>query len=220
VLPCNLKVWTKYSPFFAFFFLPFASTAEVSFLLVFDSVQNVLRAKGVIDLLIFDFLCRSFFSIKNARTHWKTLLFSPFFCAVTNRRERKHMRLIVVLKHPFFQGKVSFWPLFCLVLVPSPYNTMIYLNSNCFLLLFSLTCSSECYHSIPKRRQVGYFFHQEPCSIRSRATMVVERVDCGGSQTFTLALGTNFYGEKVTIFTCSEMDVSEGNKRFLASPET
>jgi len=50
--------------------------------------------------------------------------------------------------------------------------------------------------------------------------MVVEWVDCCGSQTFTVALGTNFYSEKVTIFTCSEMDVSEGNKRFLASPET
>jgi len=148
------------------------------------------------------------------------LLFPPFFCTVGNRTGRKHMWLIVALEHPFWQRKVSFWPLFCLVLEPSPYNTMIYLNSNCFLLLFSLTCSSECYYSIPKRRQVGNFFHQEPCSIQSRATMVVEWVDCCRSQIFIVALGTNFYSEKVTIFSCSEMAISEGNKRFLASWET
>ena len=64
----------------------------------------------------------------------------------------------------------------------------------------------------PREGKWVIFFHQEPCSIRSRATMVVERVDCGGSQTFTVALGTNFYGEKVTIFTCSEMDVSKEKK--------
>jgi len=50
--------------------------------------------------------------------------------------------------------------------------------------------------------------------------MVVEWVDCHRSQIFTIALGFNFYSEKVTIFTCSEISVSEGNKRFLASPET
>jgi len=50
--------------------------------------------------------------------------------------------------------------------------------------------------------------------------MVVEWVDCGGSQTFTVALGTNFYGEKANISICSEAAVSKGNRRFLASPET
>jgi len=50
--------------------------------------------------------------------------------------------------------------------------------------------------------------------------MVVEWVDCCGSQIFTVALGTNFNSEKVTILTCSEIAVSKGNKRFLASPET
>jgi len=42
---------------FAFSFLLFASTAEVSFLLVFESAQIVLRAKSVFDywFLIFCF---------------------------------------------------------------------------------------------------------------------------------------------------------------------
>ena len=105
--------------------------------------------------LIFCFGCFSPLKCKNSL---KNSPFSPFFCAVTNRRERKHMRLIVVLEHPVLARKVSFWLLFCLVLGTSPYNTIIYLNSNDFLLLFSLTCSSECYYSIPKRRQVGNFF--------------------------------------------------------------
>ena len=112
----------------------------------------------------------------------------------------------------FFAKKSKFLTTFFLVLEPSPYNTMIYLNSNCFLLLFSLTCSSECYYSIPREGKWVTVFHQEPCSIWSRATMAVEWVDCCRSQIFIVALGTNFYSEKVTIFSCSE-----GNKRFLAS---
>ena len=50
--------------------------------------------------------------------------------------------------------------------------------------------------------------------------MAVVWVYCCGRKIFTVALGTNFYGEKVKIFHCSEMAVSKGNKRFLASPET
>jgi len=46
--------------------------------------------------------------------------------------------------------------------------------------------------------------------------MVVEWVDCCRSQVFSIALGTSFYSEKVTIFSCSEMTISKGNKRFLA----
>jgi len=48
--------------------------------------------------------------------------------------------------------------------------------------------------------------------------MVVEWIDCCRSQIFTVSLGINFY--TLIIFICSEMAVSRGNKRFLASPET
>jgi len=52
--------------------MPFASTAEVSSLLVFESVQIVLRAKGMIDCWL---LFGHFSPLKSARTHCKFSLF-------------------------------------------------------------------------------------------------------------------------------------------------
>jgi len=56
MLHSNLKAFTKYSPLFAFSFLPFASTAEVSFLLVFESAQTVSRAKGAFKCWFFIYI--------------------------------------------------------------------------------------------------------------------------------------------------------------------
>jgi len=72
---------------------------------------------------------------------------------------------------------------------------------------------------IPKKKQAGNFFHQEPCSIWPRAIMVIEWVVCCGSQIFTIAHGTNFYSEKVAIFIAQKW-LFPKEKRFLVPPET
>jgi len=56
--------------------LPFTSTAEVSFLLVFDSVQIVLSAKGVIDCWFLIF-CVGHFSPLKMQELTEKLLFFP-----------------------------------------------------------------------------------------------------------------------------------------------
>jgi len=93
----------------------------------------------------------------------------------------------------FFARKESFSPLFCLVLEASTYNTIMYLNSNCFLLLFSHTCSSECYYSIPNIiRQVGPFFINNNVPFGQEPPWLLNGLaDCCRSQIFTTALGTN-----------------------------
>ena len=45
--------------------------------------------------------------------------------------------------------------------------------------------------------------------------MVVEWVDCGGSQNFIVALGTNFYSEKVTNFLAQKRSFPKETKGFL-----
>ena len=44
--------------------------------------------------------------------------------------------------------------------------------------------------------------------------MVVEWVDCCGSQIFIVALGTNFYSEKVTIFLAQKWPFPKETKGF------
>ena len=147
------KVSSKDSPLFAFSFLPFVSTAEVRFLLVFLECLDCFKGKWHIWLLGFDFLFWSFFSIKHARIHWKTPLF-PFFYTMTNRTERKHMHLIVALEHGFITTKVSF----CLVVGVSICNTVIYSNSNHFLLFSSTDMLVIMALSDPQEKTNGLLF--------------------------------------------------------------
>jgi len=139
------------------------------YLACFESIWNVSRAKSAFDCWVFIF-CLQSFPHKNTWTHWKTLLFLHSICAVTNRREWKHMWLLVVLEHPFLQL------FFCLVLEASIYNTIFDLNSNHFLLFFADLLIRLLIFQFPREGK-WVIFPSRPCSSLSRAAMVIEWVD-------------------------------------------
>jgi len=98
--------------------------------------------------------CFGHFSPLSMPEFTEKLLFFPFFYTMTNRTERKHMHLIVALEHGFITTKVSF----CLVVGVSICNTVIYSNSNHFLLLSSTDMLVIMALSDPQEKTNGLLF--------------------------------------------------------------
>jgi len=198
---------------FVVLFLAFCIYSWSRLLACYWECPDCLRTKGVFDCWVFIFLFWSFFSIKIARTQWKTHLF-PFFCSMTNRQNwcrciwLQHWNILLLQKRKFLTA-------FCLVLGASICNTIIYLNITISFFHRHTCCHNGIIWS-PKKDKGLLFPSRTTCHLAKShhghwMGWLLQKSNFHHSPWYW------FYGEKVTIFTCSD---AEGNKRFLASQET